>query len=1051
MSVANQPLNSLDFVPGGTAFVDITLTGDRVQLSRWLFLSAPSLSDHPYLYFDVVIPTFTRKPHRGSQRPVPSPPQIDRELFKAKLSNSLCFLPRTPLLTSSAVEDYIATISSAIADCAHASKIKLPRPSTVKKMSWWSEELRSLRSKARSHHKAWSKGKTEQSALLYKRSKADYQRALRAAKCKSWTAFRAKATTGDSFKALESFTGKSNSIPLPHILSVNGAPTSDPGAILEACANHFFPTEPPSDDSHNVIEEQARLATECVDSALTPALSNWEFESAIASLNPNSAPGADGISASLLTLCIPLIKPYLLLILNACLALCFFPDVWKISKVVVIGKPNKLDYSTLNSFRPISLVGNLSKILEKIILGRLSWFAQNLEWLSHNQHGFRESHSTETAAHSLTSFIESAFLERKTCAAAFLDIKSAFDSAWHPAIIAALSKRSCPVYLTKTVSSFLSNRKAIFSIGDEPYVKMVHIGCPQGGVLSPFLWNLLVDDLLRTVFPFPVKFVAYADDITVATSHKDPAIATRNLQLVCNVVETWLNGKKLFLNAIKTVFVLFSRKHSSLTHLFLVINGVKILSSLEVSFLGFLLDANLSWRGHLDAKCVSARRALLAINGCVRQYFGKDPSRLRFLYSSVVEPIVTYGCSVWISIVKKKAGQKKLRSLQRSVARMITCAFKTAPTDSIILISNLLPLDLRVIEIAAHRLLSSQNDHSFASSSRATIASLLPFLNSSHKLEPVFRARLALHPPWFLSSRVTILPPTLLSLDPCCPGTLKLFVQNHHNNLSAGFAVVTLDHSGIRDIVSSSLSSTASHRQVACFSLSKALDIVERTTSLFSSFEIYLTERYFIYAPGSKLTEAELDNFAKIASMGPKIYFFLAANPTSPAILLARFWSRSSNTMSDFPKNSPQHPKGLIKTHLVANWNREWINSKTGESTREFFPSVHSFRALLKLKTNALTTQMITGHCLLNQHQHRFGLSPSPACNCGSPVESVSHFILFCPIYSSYRRPLINAAENLKIPWPPPLSVFPKHALLWNTLVVFLKRTSRLKFPPPRH
>ena len=44
-SVANQPLNSLDFVPGGTAFVDITLTGDRVNLSRWLSLSTPPLSD----------------------------------------------------------------------------------------------------------------------------------------------------------------------------------------------------------------------------------------------------------------------------------------------------------------------------------------------------------------------------------------------------------------------------------------------------------------------------------------------------------------------------------------------------------------------------------------------------------------------------------------------------------------------------------------------------------------------------------------------------------------------------------------------------------------------------------------------------------------------------------------------------------------------------------------------------------------------------------------------------------------------------------------------
>jgi hypothetical protein len=182
--------------------------------------------------------------------------------------------------------------------------------------------------------------------------------------------------------------------------------------------------------------------------------------------------------------------------------------------------------------------------------------------------------------------------------------------------------------------------------------------------------------------------------------------------------------------------------------------------------------------------------------------------------------------------------------------------------------------------------------------------------------------------------------------------------------------------------------------------------------------------------------------------VGSKIYFFLAANPASPTILLARFWSKSSSNVSDFSKKSPLHPKDLIKSHLVANWNREWANIKKGVSTREFFPNVHSSNALLILKLNALTTQMITGHCLLYQHQHRFGFLPSPACSCGSPVESVSHYILFCPVHSFYRRPLINAAEDLKIPWPPPLSDFPKHALFWNSLVIFLKRTSRLKFPP---
>jgi hypothetical protein len=80
-----------------------------------------------------------------------------------------------------------------------------------------------------------------------------------------------------------------------------------------------------------------------------------------------------------------------------------------------------------------------------------------------------------------------------------------------------------------------------------------------GGVLSPFLRNILVDDILRLSLDFPVHFIAYADNITIVTSHKDPAMATRYLQIVCDAVGVWLNSRELSLNALKTVFVLFSR------------------------------------------------------------------------------------------------------------------------------------------------------------------------------------------------------------------------------------------------------------------------------------------------------------------------------------------------------------------------------------------------------------------------------------------------------------------------------------------------------------
>jgi hypothetical protein len=140
-----------------------------------------------------------------------------------------------------------------------------------------------------------------------------------------------------------------------------------------------------------------------------PVISDWEQEAALRSLNPKAAPSSDDISAEILILSLPAIKCYLSAILRTVLQLRLFPSSWKRSKLVVIGKPNKLDYTSLKSFR-----SNLVKILEKVVLGRLLWFANAHDWLKSCKHGFRENKSTDAAAHFLISFIESAFSEKRS-------------------------------------------------------------------------------------------------------------------------------------------------------------------------------------------------------------------------------------------------------------------------------------------------------------------------------------------------------------------------------------------------------------------------------------------------------------------------------------------------------------------------------------------------------------------------------------------------------------------------------------------------------------
>ncbi|KZS10420.1 Uncharacterized protein APZ42_025121, partial [Daphnia magna] len=512
LNVVNRPYTELDFVPAGTFFY------------------------HPYIFFEIDHGDFD-KPYKKSYRPsVPTLPRINLDLYSIELAKALGRLPHPIHIESSeAVEAQIANLTSALSASAFAARVPVSRLKCSKNMVWWTKDLCVLRSRTRSLYKAWSKHKTAQSEQLYRSSKSRYQLELRAAKCRAWDKVRKSTTDGDVFRVLSDFKGKSKSIPLPSEILIDGAPSTDPIAIADGCARHCFPDEPPSDTAHLAVENEALASFHTHQDDIPPVISDWEFESAVRSLNPKSAPGVDDISADLLLFSLPLIKPYLSAILNAC------------------------------------------------------------DWISTNQHGFRENRSTETAALSLISFIEGSFSDKKVFASAFLDLKSAFDSTWHPAIISALAKRACPNYRIKIIHSFLSNRQVSLSMNENTLKRRVNLGCPQGGVLSQFLLSLLVDDLLRLSFPFPVKMIAYADDITIVTAHKGVYIATQNLQTACDAVGTWLSTKKLFLDAVETVFVMFSRRQVSWDNLSILINRARISPSHSASFLGFVLDAHLIW------------------------------------------------------------------------------------------------------------------------------------------------------------------------------------------------------------------------------------------------------------------------------------------------------------------------------------------------------------------------------------------------------------------------------------------------------------------------
>jgi hypothetical protein len=95
---------------------------------------------------------------------------------------------------------------------------------------------------------------------------------------------------------------------------------------------------------------------------------------------------------------------------------------------------------------------------------------------------------------------------------------------------------------------------------------------------------------------------------------------------------------------------------------------------------------------------------------CTRLNWGLNRARLITLYKAVIEPALLYGCPVWAVALRRKKTLNDLRGAQRKMTRCITRTFRISSTKSLLAISGLPPIDLRIKEITFSRFLSKSRD-----------------------------------------------------------------------------------------------------------------------------------------------------------------------------------------------------------------------------------------------------------------------------------------------------------------------------------------------------
>ena len=203
-----------------------------------------------------------------------------------------------------------------------------------------------------------------------------------------------------------------------------------------------------------------------------------EVRRLIASM-PSKSSSVDFIPTSLLKLCPSVFSELIARLANLSFSEGTFPAKFKAAAVTPLLKKPSLDPDNPSSYRPISNLNNISKIIERLFLSRLYPHVTSSPNFNHLQSAYRPHHSTETALlHTFNNILSSADRSQPTLLVS-LDLSAAFDTIDHSTLLSRLST-SFGVNGTALawLTSYLTNRTQTVCMGSvSSDLPVVYLAC----------------------------------------------------------------------------------------------------------------------------------------------------------------------------------------------------------------------------------------------------------------------------------------------------------------------------------------------------------------------------------------------------------------------------------------------------------------------------------------------------------------------------------------------------------------------------------------------
>ena len=306
-----------------------------------------------------------------------------------------------------------------------------------------------------------------------------------------------------------------------------------------------------------------------------------------------------------------------------------FPSSLKKNIIFLSLKKGKPDHDEYNSYRPISNIAFLSKILERAAsIQTINYLLKN-DLLGKFQSAYRRFHSTETAMSCVTNNILREIDSGNEVVPLMLDLSAAFDTINHVLLLERLQHRyGIGGTVLKWFKCYLHNRQQSLVIKNTfSSSKPLLYDVPKGSVLGPLLFSLYFAPIEDLIVAHGFDLMIYADDtqIYVAINTSIRSLMLTKIELCTRDILSWCTSNNMLAcNPSKTEIVHFTSQFKQCDPIpGILINGVNIQPVPIARDLGTILDCHLKLNAHVNNICKTAHYAIRNISR-IQKYLSQD-------------------------------------------------------------------------------------------------------------------------------------------------------------------------------------------------------------------------------------------------------------------------------------------------------------------------------------------------------------------------------------------------------------------------------------------